>query len=525
MTSIKIAVVGCGAWGKNLVRNFAQLGALAAVVDPDTVRAGQLGATYGVPARGFDEVLADPAIAAIAIAAPAVQHHDLASAALLAGKHVYVEKPLALRTEEAEFLRRLADQRSRVLMVGHLLQYHEAFRTLKKLVSEGRLGRLQYLYSNRLNLGKIRSEENILWSFAPHDISMILALVGTEPEEVRAVGASYLHSHIADVTTTHLTFPGGVNAHVFVNWLHPFKEQKLVVVGDEGMAVFDDGQDWASKLVLYPRPVQWEGGVPRAATAKGEPVALEAKEPLAEECRHFLSCCATGARPITDGAEGVRVLKVLQAADESMARGGPVNVAAQPKPDRRSLFANAFIHESAYVDDPCEIGEGTSIWHFSHILGHVRIGRRCTISQNVMIGPHVVVGDECKIQNNVSLYKGVTLEDGVFCGPSCVFTNVDTPRATVDRRSEFLPTLVRRGATIGANATIVCGNTLGEHCLVAAGAVVTKDVKPHALVAGVPARQIGWVSHSGDVLGADLVCPRTGRRYAVGEDGLLTELS
>ena len=172
-----------------------------------------------------------------------------------------------------------------------------------------------------------------------------------------------------------------------------------------------------------------------------------------------------------------------------------------------------FCHETAVVDAGVEIGAGTKIWHFAHVLGGSRIGARCVISQNVMIGPNVTVGDGCKIQNNVSLYEGVTLEDDVFCGPSMVFTNVLLPRAFVNRRSEFLPTLIRRGASIGANATIVCGNTVGAYAMVGAGAVVTRDIDDHALVVGAPAVRIGWVSRSGDRLGPDLVCPRTGERY------------
>lgn len=179
-------------------------------------------------------------------------------------------------------------------------------------------------------------------------------------------------------------------------------------------------------------------------------------------------------------------------------------------------------HESAYVDDGVEIGAGTKIWHFSHILKGSRIGADCSIGQNVVIGPDVSVGDNCKIQNNVSLYKGVELEQGVFCGPSCVFTNVINPRAEVERKDEFRATRVRRGATIGANATIVCGNELGEYCMVAAGAVVTKDVPPYALMVGMPARRKGWVSRAGEILGEDLVCPRTGERYVLaGPDTLV----
>ncbi len=184
-------------------------------------------------------------------------------------------------------------------------------------------------------------------------------------------------------------------------------------------------------------------------------------------------------------------------------------------------MADYFVHESSYVDDGVAIGAGTKIWHFSHILKGSTLGERCSIGQNVVIGPDVAVGDNCKIQNNVSLYKGVELEQGVFCGPSCVFTNVINPRAEVERKDEFRRTLVRRGASIGANATIVCGVELGEYCLIAAGAVVTRDVPAYALMVGVPARRKGWVSRAGEILGADLVCPRTGERYALrGQDTL-----
>lgn len=179
-----------------------------------------------------------------------------------------------------------------------------------------------------------------------------------------------------------------------------------------------------------------------------------------------------------------------------------------------------FIHESAYVDQPSSIGAGTKIWHFVHVLSNAEIGENCVLGQNVMVGSYVKIGNNCKIQNNVALYKGVVLEDGVFCGPSCVFTNVLTPRAEVERKDEFGATLVKRGATIGANATIVCGNTLGAYCMIAAGAVVTRDVPDFALVSGIPARRIGWVSRTGDRLSEDLICPRTGEKY-LETDGVL----
>jgi len=189
-----------------------------------------------------------------------------------------------------------------------------------------------------------------------------------------------------------------------------------------------------------------------------------------------------------------------------------------------SRFPGVRIHVSSYVDEPVSIGQGTVVWHFCHVLGDVSIGKNCSIGQNVMIGPKVAIGNGCKIQNNVSLYQGVVLEDDVFCGPSCVFTNVTNPRSFVSRKSEFKTTQVGRGATIGANSTIVCGNSVGRYAFVAAGAVVTKDVPDFALVAGLPARRIGWMSRTGERLGGNLVCPRDGSRYRETLDGKLEEV-
>jgi UDP-2-acetamido-3-amino-2,3-dideoxy-glucuronate N-acetyltransferase len=513
-------VVGCGAWGRNLLRTFSSLGVLRAVVDTDASAAGAAERATGAPALSLEAVLRDPSINAVVVATPAVHHLSIARASLEAGKHVFVEKPLALEVDQATELCHRAEAGGLVLMVGHLLRYHPAFVELSRIMAGGGLGRIRYLYSNRLNLGRFRQEEDILWSFAPHDVSMILALVGTEPERVSATGDAYLDRRVADVTLTELWFPGGEKAHVFVSWLHPFKEQKLVVVGDRAMAVFDDGEPWPSKLRLFRHDIAWNNGVPQAVRADGEAVPVPVREPLEVECRHFLDCIVTGATPTTDGSEGVRVLRVLAAAGRSV-RAHQASVHDVPA---RLPRAGVTVHETAYVDEPCEIGAGTQIWHFSHVLAGSTIGRNCTIGQNVMIGPRAVVGDDCKIQNNVSVYEGVTLEAGVFCGPSCVFTNVTNPRAEVDRRREFVPTRVGRGATIGANATIVCGNSLGAWSFVAAGAVVTSDVAPHALVAGVPARRIGWVSHDGERLGDDLVCPRSGRRYVLAGPERLEEL-
>jgi len=312
-TKKNVAVVGAGYWGKNLVRNFHELGALAAVCDTDAKRLEEIASSCpeAKTLDRYEDVLRNKGITAVSIASPAEQHAEMVRQALVAGKDVCVEKPLCLSAAEGSTLVALAKEKKRILMVGHLLWYHPAVLKLKELVDAGELGRIRYVYSSRLNLGKIRREENILWSFAPHDISVILGLLGEEPNRVRSQGGNYLHERIADVTVSLLSFPSGVKAHLFVSWLHPFKEQKLVVVGDRKMAVFDDVAE-KNKLVLYPHSIGWKNRVPVAHKAEAEPVVFEAQEPLRAECAHFLECVRTRNRPRTDGEEGLRVLRVLE---------------------------------------------------------------------------------------------------------------------------------------------------------------------------------------------------------------------
>jgi UDP-2-acetamido-3-amino-2,3-dideoxy-glucuronate N-acetyltransferase len=511
----RVAVVGCGYWGKNLVRDFADLGALEAIVEANPATRDALVAQHKTRSLELDEALQDPAVDGIVIAAPAEMHYLLAKRALEAGKHVYVEKPLALTTKDGAELVTLARAHNKQLMVGHLLQYHPAFVALKAFVTSGAIGRLTYVYSNRLSFGIIRREEDVLWSFAPHDLSMILSLVGEEPVEVNAFGAPTLHPTIGDFCQVQLQFANGVKGHVFCSWLHPFKEQRLVAVGEKGMVVFEDSaKNPADKLKLYSHSIEWSNGAPKAVKATEEAgTALPYGEgnPLKDECLHFLQSIRENSIPRTNGAEGLRVLSVLARA--SAALRGTTNGQRPSVHAGARVAQGAYVDETALVDDKVSIGKGSKIWHFSHVLGNVTIGENCNIGQNVVVGPNVSIGNNVKIQNNVSVYDGVTLEDDVFCGPSCVFTNVNNPRSEITRKSEYRKTLVKRGASIGANATIVCGHSLGEYCFIGAGSVVTKDVPAFALMAGNPARRIGWMSHVGAKLGSDLVCLESGRRY------------
>jgi len=328
-----LALVGVGYWGKNLARNFRELGALHTLCDLNETLLAGYGADYSdvVKTMDFKAVLADSRISKVAIATPASLHHPLVRAALLAGKDVFVEKPLCLGEKEAEEVVAIARERNRVLMVGHLLQYHPCVTLLQSMVARGDLGKLYYITSNRLNLGKIRREENALWSFAPHDISVILSLVGQASRiQVACTGAAHITSGVADTTLTTLGFPDGIRAHIYVSWLNPFKEQKLTVVGSRGMAVFDDTRPWSEKLAIYPDYLSRDS-LGNPSPVKGSvrfPVVPEA-EPLRAECLHFLECCVGRGIPRTDGPEGLQVLRVLQAAQTSLEQSGAPQYLAQ----------------------------------------------------------------------------------------------------------------------------------------------------------------------------------------------------
>ena len=590
-----VAVVGTGYWGKNLVRVFDKLEALHSVCDTEPGLVQALSVSDAVRRRSdYDEVLADPAIESVVIATPAATHYDVCRAALSAGKDVFVEKPLALEVEEGAELVALAEERDRILQVGHILRYHPAVLKLQEMISSGAMGRVEYIYSNRLNMGKLRTEENILWSFAPHDISVILALIGEQPIAVSSHGEAFLQRNISDVTLTSIEFPNNVKAHTFVSWLHPFKEQRLVVVGSEQMAVFEDSNP-AEKLVAYAHRVEWhDGRIPIAVKGERRVVPIAADEPLKVECEHFLDCCLNRIPPRTDGHEGLSVLRVLAAAEQSLRSGGRMVVVRQPanghkhkalsgrvlaravaeevavaahvgaastvaaldsnRSDHAQLSLDSppsipaptpdhsatrsvpsphsssldhspsapptFVHPTAVVDPGAELGDGTKVWHYTHISRGCRIGAGNVFGQNVFVADNVKTGPGCKVQNNVSLYKGVELEDDVFCGPSCVFTNVIDPRAFIEKKSEFKATLVRHGASIGANATVICGHTLGRYCLIGSGAVVTRDVPDYALMTGVPARHQSWVCKCGARLafaGSRAACPKCGNEYELAD--------
>lgn len=317
---IRLAHVGCGYWGKNIARNFSQLGVLDAVVDGNPATASAMAEATGARVATIEDVLADSKIDAISFATPAETHQALAMRALEAGKHVFVEKPLALNPAEAEELVEKARSLDKRLMVGHLLQYHAIFREMRARIATGDIGKLTYIYSNRMSLGKFRTEENVLWSFAPHDVSMVLSLAGDQPVTVTAQGAAIVTPGIEDWCTVQMAFAGGLKAHVQTSWLHPFKEQRLVAIGTTGMMVFEDSApNWEDKLKLYRHVIDTAGPVPVPTGVMPEQIIVEKSEPLRSECQHFLDCIASGETPLTDGVEGLAVLNVLHQASSRLS--------------------------------------------------------------------------------------------------------------------------------------------------------------------------------------------------------------
>ena len=321
-----IAVVGCGIWGKNLVRNFFELGALFSICDSNSKIANQVASKYNVKKYSFKQILNDPNIKGVVLAVPVKKHAAMAIDALKKGKHVFVEKPLALNVIDGEAMIATAKKNKVRLMVGHLLQYHPIFRTIRKYVEGEKIGKINYLYSNRLSFGRVRVQEDVIWSFAPHDISMILSLTGQIPEYVSSKTASILQKNITDTAIINLEFKSGLRSHILVSWLNPFKENKLVVVGESAMMVFDDTKTWDEKLALYPFKVVLSKNLINLKNSKVQYIKVTEEEPLKIECQHFLDVVEKDIRPLTDGDEGLKILRVLSAASRSQIKNKKVKL-------------------------------------------------------------------------------------------------------------------------------------------------------------------------------------------------------
>jgi len=329
---IKVGVIGAGYWGPNLIRNFCELGCLAMICDKDEEKLTKIGDKYSTikTTRDVDELIS--ASDAVVIATGASSHYELTKKALLRGKDVFVEKPLALSAQKGEELVSLAKKESLILMVGHLLLYHPAVRKLKEYVDVGTLGDIYYIYSQRLNLGQIKKDEDALWSFGPHDVSVILYLLNKMPTKVTATGESYLQPGVLDVVFITLHFTDKILAHIHLSWLDPHKIRKITLVGSNKMAVFDDMEP-GEKIRLYDKGVNYRPAFKSYEEALSIRIGdiimpkIDSKEPLKEECKHFLKCVTERKSPLSDGENGVKVVKVLESAQQSLQKEGtPIQI-------------------------------------------------------------------------------------------------------------------------------------------------------------------------------------------------------
>lgn len=488
---MKLGLIGCGYWGKNLIRDFYSLGALHYICDINLDFLTTFKEKYPKLNVTTDfQVLLDN-VDAVCVSLPAEMHYKFAKMALEQDKDVYVEKPITLDISQAEDLIRIAKERNRILMVGHLLHYHPCIEKIKEIVSSGKLGSIKNIVCNRLNLGIFRQQENVLWSFAPHDISVILALCNDKlPNNVSCHGFCHINDNIHDITNSVLSYDDKY-VNINVNWLNPYKEQKMSIIGTKGMICFDDTSK-TNKLTYYPEYITYTDDLnarPIPVKNNGEVLDVDLSvSPLVKECQHFIDCCNNRSKPISDGEEGLRVLKVLNALQESLIKKKPVDFTQ----------SNIMVHETAYVDQGASIGEGTKIWHYSHVSSGAVIGKNCNIGQNVFIAPGAVIGNNCKVQNNVSIYKGVKAGNNVFFGPSCVLTNDINPRCEYSKNGQYKETIIEDGVTLGANCTIVCGRRIGKYAMIGAGAVVCKDVEPNTVHVGNPSKPIARIDEKGN---------------------------
>ncbi len=322
---LRIGVAGLGYWGPNLARNFAAVpgATLSWCCDPSAEARERAAASFpgASLAADVDELLADPALDAVAVATPVPTHADVATRVLEAGKHCFVEKPLAQSVADAERAVAAAHDANRVLMVGHLLEYHPGVEKLRQLVDSGELGeQIYYIYGNRLNLGKLRADENALWSLGAHDVSVVLHLAGEEPCEVVAHGESYVRAGVEDVVFCFMRFPSGLSAHLHLSWLDPHKERRFTVVGSRRMATFDD-MALEGKLTIYDKGFEEDArGYGEYITRTGDIFSprIANAEPLRIECEHFVDCVRRGERPRSDGESGLRVVRVLEQLQRSL---------------------------------------------------------------------------------------------------------------------------------------------------------------------------------------------------------------
>ena len=510
-----LGLIGGGYWGKNLIRTFNKIDVLKTICEIDENLIKKYNEDYPniITTNSYDEMLNDQTITMICISLPAPMHYNYAMKALVAGKHVFIEKPITLDINEARKLEEYSRINNLTCMVGHLLHYHVAIQRVKDILKSGELGSIKYITCQRKSHGIFRTFENVLWSFMPHDISVILSLCNGTFDDItnlNCTGHSFITKDIEDIVNLTMNI-NNVYVNINVDWSSPYKEQRMSIVCENGMIMFDDVEK-TDKLKIIRNHINRDNGNVVADKSNFETIPLDLSiTPLENECKHFVEICDSFMGPITDAREAIEVLCVLQKAEQllkkSLIKKDSISSCTNES-EYESIVTysdvcdpvinSKFIHNTSITDafNNENIGNNTKIWHWTHVTDSAIIGSNCNIGQSCYIAG--TLGDGCKVQNNVSIYQGVIAGNNVFFGPSCVMTNDINPRCGHSKNGKYLETIIEDGVTIGANATIICGNTLGKYSLIGAGAVVTKDVEPYSIMVGNPAKSIGTIDEYGN---------------------------
>ncbi len=514
MSTVRVAVVGLGSRGLLAAEILSGMSALGALCDAEPTVLVDTGRAFeGVRLESdYLRLLAASDVAAVVLCTPPETWDGMVEAALHAGKDVYLEAPLVLPLERGRAMVELAVERRRLLMAGPVMRFAPAVEALLAAARSGAFGRLRYIHAHHDKDSPPSGETPADAGLSAVQAQLLLDLLDAPASRVFTRGTGWRSARAQDVTETLLECRDGPRALLRASHVAPFGPHgafELTVLGDAGAGRLRRDDEDRLHVVF-----QGEAAVDAPPPSTG-------REARAASLAHFLESVQT-RRPTLQGPDALLGLwRLLAAAQRSLDEGAPVDPAAAPPAPRTAAPAGVFLHRTVELDGPCDIGAGTKIWHFSKLLGPLKIGRDCSFGQNVVIERNVTIGDNVKVQNNVSIYSGVILEDDVFCGPSMVFTNIGTPRSHFPRKGQYAVTRVHRGASIGANATVVCGHTLGQYCFVGAGAVVTRDVPDYALVYGNPARVMGFACYCGARLpfGTGLGecqeagCADCGRRY------------